>query len=121
MAVGITGGQVSDHRGCAPLMVADGPPARVLPADRGFDSDAIRQDMEDRGGVAVIPVQKSRKVRESVDGRIHALRNRIERRFNRLDNARHVATRCDKTPASFLRFVQITSIRLWIRDFVNTT
>ena len=54
-------------------MAADGPPARVLLADRGYASDAIRQDMEDRGGVAIIPARKSRKVRESVDGHIYAL------------------------------------------------
>ncbi|MAS41827.1 MAG: IS5/IS1182 family transposase, partial [Rhodobacteraceae bacterium] len=30
------------------------------------------------------------------------------------------ATRYDKTAASFLGFVQITSIRMWFRDFVNT-
>ncbi|MBR29471.1 MAG: IS5/IS1182 family transposase, partial [Rhodobacteraceae bacterium] len=46
--------------------------------------------------------------------------NRIERCFNRLKNARRVATRYDKTAASFLGFVQITSIRMWFRDFVNT-
>ena len=101
-------------------MEADGPPARVLLADRGYDSDAIRQDMEDRRGVAVIPARRSRKVRESVDGQIYALRNRIERCFNRLKNARRVATRYDKTAASFLGFVHLASIRLWLRDFVNT-
>ena len=116
----ITGGEVSDYRGYGPLMEADGPLARVLLADRGYDSDAIRQDMQDRGGVAVIPARRNRKVRESVDTHIYALRNRIERCFNRLKNARRVATRYDKTAASFLGFVQITSIRMWFRDFVNT-
>ena len=101
-------------------MEADGSLARVLLADRGYDSDAIRQDMQDRGGVAVIPARRNRKVRESVDTHIYALRNRIERCFNRLKNARRVATRYDKTAASFLGFVQITSIRMWFRDFVNT-
>lgn len=120
IAVEITGGEVSDYRGYGPLMEADGPLARVLLADRGYDSDAIRQDMQDRGGVAVIPARRNRKVRESVDTHIYALRNRIERCFNRLKNARRVATRYDKTAASFLGFVQITSIRMWFRDFVNT-
>ena len=100
-------------------MEADGPPARVLLADRGYDSDAIRQDMQERDGVAVIPARRTRKIRESVDGHIYALRNRIERCFNRLKNARRVATRYDKTADSFRGFVQITSIRLWIRHFVN--
>ncbi len=101
-------------------MEADGPPARVLLADRGYDSDAIRQDMEARGGVAVIPARRTRKVRESVDAHIYALRNRIERCFNRMKNARRVATRYDKTADSYRGFVQIVSIRLSIRDFVNT-
>lgn len=101
-------------------MAADGSPVRVLLADRGYDSDAIRQDMEARGGVAVIPARKTRKVREGVDAHIYALRNRVERCFNRLKNARRVATRYDKTAASFLGFLQIASIRLWIRHFVNT-
>ncbi|WP_037546852.1 transposase, partial [Stappia stellulata] len=39
----------------------------------------------------------------------------VERCFNKLKNARRVATRYDKTAESFLRFVDITSIRLWIR------
>ena len=120
VAAEVTGGEVSDCKGYAPLMAADGPAVRVLLADRGYDSDAIRQDMEARGGVAVIPARKSRRVRETVDGHVYALRNRIERCFNRLKNARRVATRYDKTAASFLGFVHLASIRLWLRDFVNT-
>ena len=119
MAAEITGGEVPDCKGHGPLMAADGLPVRVLPADRGCDSDAIRTDMAERGGAAVIPARKSRRVRETVDGHVCALRNRIERCFNRLKNARRVATRCDKTVASFLGFVHLASIRLWLKDFVN--
>jgi transposase len=36
-------------------------------------------------------------------------------RFNKLKNARRVATRYDKTAESFLGFIDITSIRLWLR------
>lgn len=111
---------MSDYKGYGPLMAADGPPVRVLLADRGYDSDAIRQDVETRGGVAIIPARKSRRVRETVDGHVYALRNRIERCFNRLKNSRRVATRYDKTAASFLGFVHLASIRLWLSDFVNT-
>tara|TARA_Y100000815_G_C12992065_1_gene368388 strand:- start:54 stop:203 length:150 start_codon:yes stop_codon:yes gene_type:complete len=48
-------------------MAADGPTARVLLAVRGYDSDAIRQDMEARGGVSAIPGRRTRKVHESVE------------------------------------------------------
>lgn len=97
------------------LNEAEGSPARGLLADRGRGRDAIRQDMQARGGVAVTPARKNRRVRESVDARIYALRNRIERCFNRFENT----TRHDRTAASFLGFVQITSIHMWIRDFVR--
>lgn len=39
----------------------------------------------------------------------------VERCFNKLKNARRVATRYDKTAESFLGFIDITSIRLWVR------
>ena len=58
-------------------MEADGPPARVLLADRGYDADFIRNDMQARGGVAVIPARRTRRVRESVDGRVRAPRDRV--------------------------------------------
>ena len=45
---------------------------------------------------------------------IDTLRNRIERCINRLKNRRRVATRYDHTASSFLGFVQLAAIRLWI-------
>ena len=44
----------------------------------------------------------------------------VERCFNRLKNARRLATRYDKTAASDLGFIHLISIRLWMREFVNT-
>jgi transposase len=41
--------------------------------------------------------------------------NRIERFFNRLKQCRRVATRYDKLAANYLAFVQLVSIRLWLR------
>jgi len=50
-----------------------------------------------------------------VDRTLYRLRNLVERCFNKLKNARRVATRYDKTAESFLAFIDITSIRLWLR------
>jgi len=98
-------------------MAHEGPDAKVLLADKGYDADFIRQDMGDRGGIAVIPTRKNRKEQIPVDPAIYALRNIIERCFNKLKNARRLATRYDKTAASFAAFVSICSIRLWFRHF----
>jgi transposase len=119
IAAVISAGETSDFKGYAPVREADGPPPKVLLGDKGYDADFIREDMEKRGGIAVIPMKRNRKIQAPGDGHIYALRNRIERCFNKLKNARRVATRYDKTAESYLGFVHIASIRLWIREFVN--
>jgi transposase len=121
VAATITAGEVSDYSGFDPLMEEEGPEPRVLLADRGYDSDHIRETMAAKRAATVIPTRKNRKVQIVVDDHIYALRNRIERCFNKLKNSRRLATRYDKTAKSYLGFVHIAAIRLWIRAFVNRT
>src|SRR3546814_9141819 len=45
-------------------MNADGPAPKVLLADKGYDADFIREDMERRGGTAMIPTKRNRRVAE---------------------------------------------------------
>jgi transposase len=121
IAAEITGGEVSDYKGYDLVMDADAPAPKVLLADKGYDADRIRERTEANGGVAVIPMRRGRKVQIPIDGHIYALRNRIERCFNKLKNARRLATRYDKTAASYLGFIHIVSVRLWTRHFVHRT
>lgn len=121
IAFALTGGEVSDFKGYMPVMDADGPKPKVLLADKGYDADFIREDMERRGGMAMIPTKRNRLVQLPVDTAIYALRNMVERCFNKLKNARRLATRYDKTANSYLGFIHIVSIRLWMRQFVNTS
>jgi transposase len=102
-------------------MCEDAPDPKVLLADRGYDADAIRADIQDRGGTPVIPTKRNRRVQINIDRAVYGLRNRIERCFNRLKNARRCATRYDKLAETFSGFVQLVSIRLWLRHFVNAT
>lgn len=62
VAVDIAPGQASDYTGAIPLLDADGPEPKVLLADRGYDSDHIREEMEARGVTPMIPARRSRKV-----------------------------------------------------------
>ena len=111
-------------------MDADGPAPKALLADKGYDTDFIREDMERRGGTAMIPTKRNRLIQLPVDAAIYALRNMVERwlspfgrclRPNKLKNARRLATRYDKTADSYLGFIHIVSIRLWMREFVNAS
>ncbi len=116
----ITPGEAHNATAYPALMDEAAPEPKVLIADRGYDADAIRSDVEARGGTPVIPTRRNRTVQIATDGFIYALRNRIERGIGRLKNARRVATRYDKTATSYLGFVQLAAIRPWIKHFVNT-
>ena len=102
------------------LMREEAPDPAAMLADKGYDSDAIRDDLERRGADPVIPTKSNRKVQRPVDKLTYALRNRIERFFNRLKHSRRIATRYHKLASSFLGFVQLATIRQWIR-FVHAT
>ena len=116
----ITAGQDHDVTVYPALMAeVDDDPEQML-ADKGYDSDVVRRDIQARGGEPMIPTKANRKVQYIVEKAIYGLRNRIERFFNRLKNSRRVATRFDKLIESFAAFVLLATIRTWIR-FVHTT
>ena len=83
-------------------------------ADRGYDSDHIRSVIAQRGGI--IPGRANRKEPILVDGITYALRNRVERCFNKLKCSRRLATRYDKTADSYLGFIHIAAARIWVRS-----
>lgn len=121
IAVTLSNGEASDYRGYEPLIEEPGPRPKIMIADKGYDSDAIRGDLATRKVEAVIPMRRNRKTQTPIDSAIYALRNLIERCFNKLKHSRRLATRYDKTTESYLGFVLIASARLWCRHFVNMT
>ena len=92
----------------------------VLLADKGYDADAIREDLASAEVEAVIPAKANRRNPAPHDRVKYRLRNRIERLFNKLKNWRRVATRYDKTADSCIGFVSLASALLWI-PFVHAT
>jgi transposase len=85
----------------------------------GYDADRIRQGLLLRGVLPAIPSNPVRKQPLPLDRELYRLRNRVERLNNKLKQFRAVATRYDKTAASYLAFVQLAASRLWLR-FVHT-
>lgn len=112
MRTEITPGQDSDYTGYDMVMADNLPQPAVLVADRGYDSDKVREDIESRNVLPMIPMRKNRRVRKAVDMTIYTLRNMVERCFNKLKNSRRLATRYDKTAESFLGFVDVACISL---------
>ena len=115
MRTEITPGQTSDYLGFDLVMVDNLPEPSVLLADRGYDADSIREKMEVRHVLTQIPMRKSRKMRVGVDHSLYSLRNLVERCFNKLKNARRVATRYDRCPKVFLSAVALAAtVMFWL-------
>lgn len=98
-------------------MLEPGPEPKVLIADKGYDSDVIREDLIARRAEPVIPMRRNRKAQDSIDGAVYALRNLIERCFNKLKHSRRLATRYDRHASAFLAFAKLGAIRLWLRFY----
>jgi transposase len=86
----------------------------ALIADKGYDSDAIREVLHRAGIEPVIPSRRNRKLPAAFDRETYKQRNRIERMFNKLKNWRRVATRYDKSASSFLAFITIAAVKQWL-------
>ncbi len=65
--------------------------------------------------MAVIPMRRNRKDWRAVDRDFYRWRNLVEHCFSKLKQWRRAATRYDKTALSFLGFIDIASVRVWLR------
>ena len=99
-------------------MIAD--KIEALLADKGYDADAIREELAKAEVEAVIPAKTNRRQPIPHDREKYRWRNLVERLFNKLKNWRRVATRYDKTKESYLGFVSLVSVLQWL-PFVHET
>ena len=90
-------------------------------ADKGYDSDAVRETLLMQGILPIIPPKANRREPAHCDYRRYRDRNQVERLFNRLKQFRRIATRYDKTATSFLGFLALAAVRVWLPNFVNRT
>jgi transposase len=110
----LTEGQAHDGRSAAD-MLATVRRGDTLLADRAYDSNALRQDLAQRGARGQIKPMPGRVIELSFNRRIYKKRNAVERFFNKLKHFRAVATRYDKRDDNFLASVQLASLRIWMR------
>ena len=92
----LTGGQVADCTAGAELL-ARMPACDILHGDKGYDSNAIRRQVEDGGAMPNIPPKANRKWKNCFSPFLYRNRNAIERMFCRLKDFRRIATRYDRS------------------------
>jgi transposase len=74
-----------------------------------------------KGVLANIPPRCNRSAPICFSPYLYRARNLVEWLFNKIKHCRRVATRYDKLAANYLAFVQLASIRLWLRVSESTS
>ena len=116
----LTAGEAHDNR-LADKLLSRLKSGSMLLADRGYDAGWIRALAAERGVWANIPPRSNRHEQICFSPYLYRARNLVERFFNKIKHCRRVATRYDKLAANYLAFVQLASIRLWLRVNESTT
>jgi transposase len=87
----------------------------VVNGDKGYDSDALRSQIRERGALANIPPKANRKEKTSFSPFLYRDRNAIERMFCRLKDFRRIATRYDRNATNFLAAVCLAAaVSYWL-------
>jgi len=109
-------GQSSDHKHAPELAgQAIAYQAQTVIGDRGYDSDALRGQIENAGLESVIPFRRCRRLRRAIDRERYRERNVVERFIGRLKENRRVATRYDKKATHFAGFIILAAIKAWLK------
>jgi transposase len=104
----LTPGQ--DHDVTQGLQLIAGSEAKKVLADKGYDSDALIEQIRGQGAEAVIPPRSNRTESREYDKNEYKKRNVVERMINVLKQCRRVATRYEKTARNFLGFVSFAAM-----------
>ena len=98
----ISAGNINDMLMAEQLITAAAGRFDRLIADRGYDTNTVRDAVARLGAEAVIPSTAARRTPISYDRTAYRGRNQVERLWCRLKDWRRVATRYDKLAANYL-------------------
>ena len=87
----------------------------ALIADKAFDNNAIRAELDKRDALAVIPSKADRKPLIPHDEEMYKWRHLIENYFQKLKEFRHIATRYAKTDTSFAAALYLAAAIIALR------
>ena len=111
----VTGGQV--HDAAVALKLLDMvPTAEVFIADKGYDSDQIREYARSKNVCPIIPRRSnSRKENPEFDAYLYKLKHLVENFFAKIKHYRSVATRFEKLARNFKSIVYIACLLIWVK------
>ncbi len=115
----LSGGQVNDvvH---AQSLIEGAPAAEIVIADKGYDSEALRNEVESHGAKPVIPRRKhSRAGNQDMDWCLYRYRHLVENAFARIKHFRAIATRYDKLERNYYSMLMLAFTIMWLPMWVD--
>jgi len=109
----LTGGQEAECQQAIPWL-ANVKASAVL-ADKGYDTNALREWLKAQGIKAVIPPKSNRKDQIACDYWHYKERHMVECLFGKLKHYRRIATRYEKKAINYMGMLSFSSVLLWLR------
>jgi len=114
IAFQLTGGEVHDAK-VAPEFIKNLPIADYTIADRGYDSEEIREQIKQKSSIPVIPRKKNSKIGNGdIDWGLYKYRHLVENIFARLKQFRSIATRYDKLKRNYASMLAMACSYIWL-------
>lgn len=113
LAYVVTGGQVHDSQQALPLL--NGARSCAFIMDKAYDSDVIRDELDEMNAVAVIPPRSNRNVQFDYDRHLYKERHAVENFFQRIKRYRKLATRYAKRIELYRGAIALVAVMDWLR------
>lgn len=114
----ITGGEVHDSKAdskAANQLIELLPQSDFFVADKGYDSEAIREKIRERNSIPVIPRKKNSLCGNAdIDWCLYKYRHLVENAFARLKYFLAIATRYDKLKIYFESMLALACSMIWL-------
>ncbi|MBO0361183.1 IS5 family transposase [Hymenobacter sp. BT186] len=111
----LTAGEAADSPQLPALLAALSEQPGAVVADKAYDTNHVLDVLALCAVEAVIPPKSNRLDQRAYDENLYADRNKVERFFGRLKEARGFATRYEKTATSFLAVAHLLAALDWMR------
>lgn len=110
----ITGGEVHDCK-IAPELIEKLPASDYVIADKGYDSEELREIIRNKSSIPIIPRKNNSTIGNSdIDWSLYKYRHLVENIFARLKHFRSIATRYDKLKRNFSSMLAMACAFLWL-------
>jgi transposase len=110
----LTGGDVHDAK-AAPELITKRPKADYTIADKGYDSEEIREQIRQKSSTPIIPKKKNAKTGNAdIDWGLYKYRHLVENIFARLKHFRAIATRYDTLKRNYASMLAMGCSYIWL-------